>query len=473
MTFDPDAAPWESPVPQAQPGPGDRPETALQGQTTVAERENGDAERAYTANLQLVGSFPGEGAEGFQMAWVGDFAYVPTHNSPHQEHPGTIVIDASDPARPHPTAYLTSPAMLDPHEALHVHPGRMLLAGAENTSFTDPLPKAMSFDVYDIAADPGHPVLLSSVEIPGAVGHGGNFTPDGRTFFVGANLVDGIYAIDLADPSNPVALPRIDERAHDFVFNADGTRAYIAHAGHFPPMFPELTGDNGLVILDVSDYQYRRPDPQARVVSRLYWEDGGGAHMQLSRLVTYDGRPYVVMGDEMGGGEHFGEGRSGPYHHGVAPDGFIRIIDVSDEQNPRVVSKLMLEVSDPRNAGAKDDHIGYGGYSSHYCGVDRYEDPRLLAATYRQAGVRVFDIRNPFRPREIAYYKPPLRTGMPLPGSWRESEDQGGLGTSTTDHSGSQVRFVERDGELHLWFTSTDNGFQVLRFTRPLDELLA
>lgn len=472
MTFDPNSPAWARPVPKATPGPADRPETALQGQTTVEQRRNGDAQTAFQANLELVGQFTGEGAEAWQLAWTGNFAYVPTHHSPDQQHPGTIVIDATDPANPHPTTYLTSEAMLDPHETLHVHEGRNILAGAQNTSFTVPFPESMKFDVYDVADDPGHPRLLASVDIPGAIGHGGNFTQDGNTFFVAACITSGIWPIDVSDPTNPTVMPRIDELAHDFVFNADGTRAYIAHVGHFPQMFPEITGDNGLVILDISEYQQRKPQPKAKVISRLYWEDGGGAHMQLSRPVFYNGRPYIVMGDETGGCEHLEGGRPGHYDRGIAPDGFIRLIDISDENNPRVVSKLMLEVSDPSNTGAMDDHIGFGGYSSHYCGVDRFDNPRLLAACYREAGVRVFDIRNPFQPREIAYYKPPVRPGVPLPGSWRQSPDEGAMTSATTDHSASQVRFVDRDSQLQLWFTSCDNGFQVLRFTRPIDELL-
>lgn len=471
--FDPEAEAWARPVPKAQPGPHDRPETGLQGQTTVAERENGDSERAYTANLELVGQYQGEGAEGWQMAWTGDYAYVPTHHNPQQEHEGTIVVDASDPTHPQPSTYLTSPAMIDPHETLHVHEGRKLLAGAQNTSFDDPFPPVMSFDLYDVSVDPGHPTLISTTEIPGAIGHGGNFTQDGTMFFVGACIQPGIYPIDITDPTAPVPMPFIEELAHDFVFNADGTRAYVAHPGHFPPVYPHMTGDNGMVILDISEYQQRRPDPKAHVVSRLYWEDGGGAHMQLSRPIFYNGRPYIVMGDETGGGEHLEGGRAGHYDRGIAPDGFIRIIDISDEKNPRVVSKLMLEVSDVTNTAARDDHIGFGGYSAHYCGVDRYDNPRILAACYRQAGLRVFDIRNPFQPREIAYYKPPVRRDSVLTGSWRQSHDQGQMANFDTDHSATQVRIVEQDnGETHFWFTSTDNGFQVVRLTRPLDELL-
>ena len=33
-----------------------------------------------------------------------------------------------------------------------------------------------------------------------------------------------------------------------------------------------LVGPNGLVIVDVSDYQFRRPNPQLRIISKLFWD---------------------------------------------------------------------------------------------------------------------------------------------------------------------------------------------------------
>jgi hypothetical protein len=38
---------------------------------------------------------------------------------------------------------------------------------------------------------------------------------------------------------------------------------------------------------------------------------------------------------------------------------------------------------------------------------DAYQSSEIIFATYQNAGVRVFDIRNPFRPEEIAYFVPP------------------------------------------------------------------
>jgi hypothetical protein len=89
----------------------------------------------------------------------------------------------------------------------------------------------------------------------------------------------------------------------------------------------------------------------------------------------------------------------------------------------------------------------------------------MLACSYREAGLRVFDIRDPFHPREIAYYKPPGRRTEVRPGSSLRGSDR------ATDHTPTRPRFVKRKGEKgeknrgELWFTSMDGGFQIVRFT--------
>src|SRR2546422_9183428 len=51
------------PVPKANCGPNDRGETALQGQTTLADRLSGQSERAYNCNPELVGQVQGGGSK--------------------------------------------------------------------------------------------------------------------------------------------------------------------------------------------------------------------------------------------------------------------------------------------------------------------------------------------------------------------------------------------------------------------------
>jgi uncharacterized protein (TIGR03382 family) len=88
-----------------------------------------------------------------------------------------------------------------------------------------------------------------------------------------------------------------------------------------------------------------------------------------------------------------------------------------------------------------------------------------LACTWRDGGLRVFDVHDPVHPSEIAYYKPPAKRTAFLPGSiyWGDTSTATTNGDRTGDQTASNVRFVPERKEL--WFTSQDNGFQIVRFT--------
>ena len=93
-----------------------------------------------------------------------------------------------------------------------------------------------------------------------------------------------LYIVDVSDPTNPQALPPWqylgDGGPHSLKLNSDG----------FLPGVPEGTlavrgadqqiplhhgRADGLVIEDVSDYQFRRPNPQIRIISTLFWRTKG------------------------------------------------------------------------------------------------------------------------------------------------------------------------------------------------------
>jgi hypothetical protein len=266
--------------------------------------------------------------------------------------------------------------------------------------------------------------------------------------------------VDVSDPSNPNHLLNWqfpgDGRPHDTYFSEDGTRLYAAQPGQFGDTGSSID-PNGLVILDVSDIQFRLPNPQIRVISTLFWTDGGQA--QMARPVTYHGRPHLIFTDEAGAGGV--GGRQGACDRGLPPSGFARIIDISDETNPKTISKLMLEVHDPANCPSVLTDPPANNYSSHYCDVDKARNPKMVACTYRDGGLRVFDIKDPYHPKEIAYYKPPARRTAFLPGStlWAPGRDR------TVDHTPTQIRWRKHKGETQLWFASQDNGFQIVQFT--------
>jgi hypothetical protein len=455
-------------VPKAKCGPTDWTESGLQGQVTPSERESGDSLGGYNCNLELVGQYQGDGAYSQNgPTFTGDCAYYGTDRvTPLQQHLGIRVIDASDPRHPRVSAYLDDTAAARaPHETVQTHEGRHLLVAAENNG--------PDFAVYDIS-DCRHPVLLADIQLPGSQGHMGAFAQDGRTYWLtqaGANR-SFLYSVDLTDPSNPVMLPPAQfgdiGRLHAQESNPkgfargvpEGTRVYGGQSG---------TPD-GLVIMDVSDYQFRRPNPELRIISTLFW-DGSGAEPMVP--VKIKGHPYIVSSDES-----TPVGGLAACARGASAFGYPRIIDVGDETNPKIIAELQLEVSDPANCSqlraetppdppgtAPGTNLSAGdgttNYSEETCVADNPNNARMLACSFQNAGLRIFDIRDLHHPKEIAYWKPGARRTAFLPssGSWADGVDR------TVDKIAHWVRWRKHGRELHIWTVSDGHGFQVLRFT--------
>ena len=474
---------FEGPVPRADCGPGSQPETALQGQVPLEDRTSGRSASGYRCNLELVGQHQGEGAS-LMGAWYDHCYYYGTAPSGVVKSPGVQVIDASDPKHPKLATTLATPASTEPWESLKVHEGRGLLAAVQvGPAFNPPT----IFGVYDVKNDCAAPRLLSTLPLP-VPEHEGTWAPDGNTYWAG-HWGGGLTAIDVSDPRDPRVLYVDDSRSHGLSLSADSNTAYLAVPA-------TLEGEpNGLRIVDVSDVQSRRPLPRIHTLSSLYWTDGGVA--QLTIPVTYGSRPFLIVIDESGS-------RSGDRSGGItgfrSPAGATRIIDISDVTRPRIVSKLKLEIQMPEHAQThRADTEGNGavGYQAHYCNVDQAVDPTALACSYVQSGIRLFDVRNPYQPGEIAYFNPPAQIGKQaeLPASVHVSapffvlggiaqkpgegeavpkEDSFPRANLTADWCTSQVRFYKPRHEL--WTHCTDNGFMILKLTNaayPLPPLEA
>lgn len=434
--FDP-GLPIEA-VPAAQCGPGSNPETGMQGQVSRADRASGRSLEGYSCNLERVAQYRhGEGAS-WQLDWFDECAYYGTlDNADRGTEPGAVVVDVSDPLNPVETALLQTPAMLDPHEALKVNEIRGLIAAVELSGGEDTGPPGEEyFDIYDISGDCAHPRLQASIPITGTTGHEGEWVPDGLTYYgSGGSLVN---AIDTSDPTDPYLVQSIDWATHGLNFSDDGERAYLGNNA-VPPTAALPNGATGLVVMDVSEIQRRIPDPRVKVISELYWADGAIAQHTIP--FTSRGKSYLIFVEEGGRGT-------------------VRIIDISDERNPVIVSRLKLEVHLAQNAGLDviDGGVPLFVYDAHYCSLDRQVNPTALACGYFESGVRVFDVRDVYLPREIAYYNPPPIPDEPLPGS-----SASGLWSGLVDHCAAQMRLIPERGEL--WAMCQDNEFQVLRFT--------
>jgi len=125
----------------------------------------------------------------------------------------------------------------------------------------------------------------------------------------------------------------------------------------------------------------------------------------------------------------------------------------------------MLEAYDPKNCDKvlpdlTTQSLGSFTYGSHYCSVDNRTNATTLACGYFNSGIRVFDIRDPARPKEIAYYNPPGTTTS-SPGS--NHLRAGGWVAGGPDWCSGQIRLDAATASLQT--TCQDNGFLSLKFT--------
>jgi len=383
-------------TPQAQCGPGARPETDIQGRVPTADYDSGRTKDGYQCNAEQVGHEGESGgfrvhryvdAAGHECAYYDTTLLVGTQVllGPNA---GVAVLDMSDPTHPVRTATLTTPAMLSPHESVNLNQARGLLAAIDGSPATAP----GVVDIYDVSGDCRTPVLKWSGPIGGA-GHEATFAPDGKTLYTTATALKYVTALDVTNPSVPVPVwVSTDFMFHGMNVSDDGNRLYAADLGF-----------HGLTIVDVSQIQQRVSNPQTPVVSRLTWSNV--SIPQTALPITIGGHPYLVEIDE------YSRGTS------TAPDapvGAARIIDIADDTAPVAISEMRLAVNDAENrAGPEEDDPGAAdptqGYAGHYCAVPQRADPGIVACSFIVSGLRVFDIHDPYRPKEVAYFNPPSR----------------------------------------------------------------
>ena len=420
--------------PRAQCGPGDRREPGIQGRVPFGRSGSG-----FTCNTRLLaqqgksGGFKVErfvDRAGRECAYYDTTLLFPINAVNLSDQPtGVTVLDMSNPAKPVRTASLATPAMQTPHESLVLNRQRgLLVAVMGNAAFYPGV-----VDVYDLNDDCRHPELQSSLPV-GLLGHESGFAPDGRTFYATSLDTGQVTAVDLTNPKLPVPLWVGQYDSHGLTISNDGNRAYMA-------------GLNGLIIVDVSEIQARKPNPQERVLSRLRWSTM--TIPQVAHPVTIGGKPFLVEIDEFstdGGGVV-------PAVNGSRV-GAGRIIDIQDERNPRVVSDFRLAVNQPENRAQIEDDAGASspaqGYASHYCNVPQRKEPGIVACSFIASGLRVFDIRDPYKPKELAYFVAP--------------EGPSSTGGSPSNYAMSSPSFVPKRREI--WYSDGNTGFYAVRVAK-------
>lgn len=435
-------------VPKATCGKGSLPETGIQGRVSKADHDSGRAAKGFRCNTRLVSKVSGTGgfkvhrftdANGHTCAYYDSTRFFPTDAAMQlRDGFGVIVVDMTDPRKPRKTATLTTPAMLSPHESLQVHKGRGLLGAVMGNAFADP----GILDLYDIRTDCRAPKLVSSTR-SALLGHESGWSPDGNTFYATGSGGQSFTAIDVTDPAAPYPVyETYNLNYHGLRLSADGRTMYVANIGN--DLSAGTLPGEGLRILDVSQIQDRVPDPEVSVLSNLLWSPG--SIPQVAQPFTRDGHEYVLEVDEFS--------RFGANDPRTAKVGAARIIDVQDPRKPRVVSDIRLEVHQPAGRAASYNDPGgqspLGGYTAHYCSLPYPTNPRIVACSMINSGLRVFDISNLRKPREVAYFNQPT-----------------GSGSSAMSQPAWDVT------RRTIWFTDSGQGFYAVRLTNRVGRLLA
>jgi hypothetical protein len=264
----------------------------------------------------------------------------------------------------------------------------------------------------------------------GVLGHEGGFAPDGKTFYASSLYGHTLTAVDLTDPKTPTILWETEDyEPHGVSVSNDGNRLYIAQAAF------DDGGYDGLVILDVSEVQKRVANPTVTEVTRYTWPQVSTP--QNATPFTRHGHKYLLETDEFGSGKNIGAAR---------------IIDLQNEKKPFVVSNLRLAVNKGGETEDPGDDQPFQGYQGHYCSLPSRVDPYIVACSFIMSGLRVFDIRDPAHPREVAYFNKPL-----MPGTGSNPAKEGAFAMSAPAYD---------EATKDIWYTDGNTGFFAVRLTK-------
>ena len=449
------ATPPEAP---AEPKIESLEEPALQGQVPLADQVSGRSQKPYMKNMRLVGQqdIQNRGENG-NLGWIGDCAYVGAYYGGNDPLMGMAVVDASNPKNPEllklmPGTPGTRESQVEANELRKIV--IVMPFSVDKTPYGDPRGPSQ-LQIYDASGDCKDPKRVGTFDFGDTVTHEHRISEDGKTVYAtrggsgqapaGQPPVPGpaLQAIDITDLANPKLLATwelSDEPGmprsgmHDLDMSKDGSRAYTNSRWDI-----DGVRHNGLTILDTSEVQARKPAAKIRRISSFNWgppENFGTTHS--AQLVNIKGRQYVICLDETMGA------------NAAAPWGWGRIVDVTDEKYPLQISTINLQASQIQYADKTNQDKAY--YGAHYFGVDNTEETSLVLFSWYSSGLRVWDIRDPYLPKEIGYYIPEAKVDTKLAVG-------GGYPNNKVNYVYSFVRYRPETG--HIWFNSVFGGFHI------------
>jgi hypothetical protein len=369
----------------------------------------------FARNLTLIGhSDQGGRPDGVQLMVSRGFAFIG-----HMFSKGFSIVDVRDPRDPKPVAYHAAPPgtwniHLQTHgNLLLVIHAKDMFAAAEfqderayyktqvgqtvGTAQAKPAARDWSagMAVYDIA-NPAEPRQIGFMPVDGGGVHRIWYT-GGRWAYVSA-LLDGytdyiFMTVDMSDPTRPSEagrwwIPGMHTAGGETPSWPAGRRYGLHHAIIHGDTAYAAWRDACMVVLDVADRT------QPRLVVHKQWSPpfGGGTH---NCLPLPDRELLIVLDEAVLDNMEDGE----------KP---IWVFDNREPANP--ISIATFPVPAEADYVAKGAHFG-----PHNLWENRPEgliSDELIFSTWQNAGVRIHDIRDPYRPVEVAALVPPEPTRL-------------------------------------------------------------
>jgi hypothetical protein len=365
----------------------------------------------HISNMKLLGYCDQGGrADGVQIMVHRGYAYIG-----HMFSKGFSIIDVRNPRQPRSATYIAAPpGTWNIH--LQTHDDLLLVVNAKDmfaeAAFADerayyrgqvgkivgtaqgPTDAARDWTaglaVYDISS-PEQPRRIGFMPIDGGGIHRIWYT-GGRWAYVSA-LIDGFtdyifLTVDMADPTRPREagrywLPGMHQAGGERPHWAETRRYGLHHAIVNGDTAYGAWRDAGLVMIDVAD----RSAPS--LITHRNWSPpfGGGTH---NCLPLPDRNLLIVLDEAVL--DHQEDGLK-----------LIWIFDIRDPRNP--VSIATCPTPGEADYVAKGGH--FGPHNIHENRPGTFVSSELIFATYQNAGIRVFNIRDQYRPIEVAAMVPP------------------------------------------------------------------
>jgi hypothetical protein len=325
----------------------------------------------------------------------------------HMFSDGVTILDAADPRNLKPVGFFTAGTNTRTHH-LQVSDDLLLLANGANivamqsydnmrgyfeNALADSITNKKKFrsglSIHDISK-PADMREIAFLEIPG-FGINRLWWTGGRYAYLAVHFdgyTDHILAIvDLQNITKPEIvskwwLPGMYRAGGEPNTLEKGRRVALHHMIVAGDRGYGAWRDGGFTIHDLSD----RTKP--KLLSRLNWSPPfpGGTHTPL----PLPGRNLAVVADEANAEKC----AKGLFH--------TFIVDVRAPENPVPISTL------PTPSGRDFCSTGtFGPHNLHENRPGSFQSEETIFATYNMAGVRVFDIRDQFEPKEIASWLPP------------------------------------------------------------------